>query len=202
MTPVAESYLLTCEVPLYYLKRTRLWSLLLGLASVALASSLLWMPPGGSGAQVTHPLAWWLLASLAALSGGILLWRSLGGDLLDVVGVRFRADGLEILWTHVPQLLALRIEKQTFLRWDELQDLVWYERGSEVALKQMLRIELRDKLGMRCTRVDVLVSDERNHSRCEKVLAYLPSSARLPDWLGGSGAPVRGCTPSRAAMSA
>ena len=186
MTPAPESFLLTCEVPLYYLKRTRLWSLLLGLASVSLASSLVWMPPAGSGPDATYPPELWLLASLSALLGCILLWRSLGGDLLDVVSVRFRPDGLEIHWTHVPQLLALRTEMQTFFRWEELGDLVWYERGSEVALKQMLRIELRDRLGERCTRVEVLVSDERNSNRCEKVLAYLPAHVRLPDWLGGS----------------
>jgi hypothetical protein len=202
MTPAPESFLLTCEVPLYYLKRTRLWSLLLGLASVSLASSLVWMPPAGRGALATYPPELWLLASLSALFGGILLWRGLGSDLLDVVGVRFRSDGIEIHWTHVPQLLALRAEQQTFFRWEELAELVWYERGNEVALKQMLRIELRDRIGARCTRVEVLVSDERNRNRCEKVLAHLPSQARLPDWLGGSSDAAQACSPSRAAMSA
>ncbi len=183
MGQLADAFHLTVDAPLYLVKRPRLWRLFFGLVSFPLGFSLLWIP------QAT---AYWQSKQLGDAQTAGLIFLLLGifyaamsaiNDLLHVHRISFSKRGMHLIWSHAPQIFGRRAQKERLFEWSDLGSLVWVESNHEHALAQHLEIEFKEEIGLSRGRIKVLVSDDRNADHCEKLIAFLPETLTVPEWL-------------------
>jgi hypothetical protein len=183
MGQIADAFHLTVDVPLYLVKRPRLWRLCFGLVSFPLGFSLLWIP------QAT---AYWQSKQIGDAQTAGLIFLLLGifyaaksalDELLHVHRVSFSKHGMHLIWSHAPQIFGCRVDKERLFHWSDLETLVWVESNHEHALAQHLEIELKQEIGLSRNRIKVLVSDDRNSEHCEKLMTFLPETFTAPEWL-------------------
>ena len=186
MGQLADAFHLTVDVPLYLVKRPRLWRLFFGLVSFPLGFSLLWIP------QAT---AYWQSKQLGDPQTAGVIFLLLGifyaamsaiNDLLYVHRISFSKRGMHLIWSHAPQIFGPRAQKERLFEWSDLGALVWIESNHEHALAQHLEIEFKEEIGLSRGRIKVLVSDDRNADHCEKLIAFLPETFTVPEWLNAA----------------
>ena len=183
MGQLADAFHLTVDVPLYLVKRPRLWRLFFGLVCFSLGFSFLWVP------QAT---AYWQSKQLGDPQTAGLIFLLLGifyaaksalNDLLYVHRISFSKNGVHLVWSHAPQIFGRRAQKERLFQWSDLDTLAWVESNHEHALTQHLEIEFKEIIGLNTSRIKVLVSDDRNADHCEKFIACLPDAFTVPEWL-------------------
>ena len=183
MGHLADSFHLTVGSPLDWVKRPRLWRLALGLTCFPLALSFLW-------ADSSH--AYWMAVSLGKphilgwvglLLATYLVVSAVASDLLHVHQVSFSKAGMHLTWSQVPGLLSERFQREKLFVWSELESLFWHEGESENDLQQHIKIQFKEDIGVRRSQLKILISDDRNPDRCEKLIAFLPEDFVAPEWI-------------------
>jgi len=64
-----------------------------------------------------------------------------------------------------------------------LESLFWHEGESENDLQQHIKIQFKEDIGVRRSQLKILISDDRNPDRCEKLIAFLPEDFVAPEWI-------------------
>lgn len=178
-----RSFQLDYGPPGSLVKRPRLWRLIIGLLCTASAAiAMAWISGWSNWAATTDT---GVRLSIGALGGGgiAMALNAVARDFLHIEWARFSSDGVHLRWSYVPHLWETRVEKELQLAWREVVHLEWQEGGLEHDLKQHLVLHLKTPLCHGHERLKLLVSDDRNVSQCEALMAHLPTSVETPCWL-------------------
>lgn len=183
MGQLVDAFDLTVDVPLYLVSRPRLSRLMFGLLCLPLGGLLLWHAQVAAYWQST-PLGDPQVAGLMALLVGIFyVVKSALDDLLHVHRISFSENGVRLVWSHAPKLCGQRTQKERVFQWSDLAAVAWIEGHQEHVLAQHLELAFKEKIGLSKRRIKVLVSDDRNPEHCEKLIAFLPHTFTIPEWL-------------------
>lgn len=183
MGPLADTFHLTVDVPLYLVNRPRLWRVVFGAACLPVGLALLWVEQVAASWHSTH-LGEAHIAGLALLLLGVFyIAKAVLNDLLHVHRLSFSKQGMHLVWSQVPQLYGARRQQERFFFWADLNALLWMEGSHEHTLAQHLQVEFKEQIGLRRNQIKVLVCDERNPVHCEKLIAFLPEDFVIPEWL-------------------
>lgn len=183
MGSVTDSFDVILEGPDLFAGRPRLRRLTWGVLCV-LGALLLW---GLQGTSV-----WWdraagadarMASGLLAAAGAALALHAATSQGYRLQQVRISAQGLRLVWSHVPRLGGPRIAQECFLGWDEVKSIEWLEGTQDHDFTQYLALELSGCVASRWHRLKLPVSDERSVDRCQALACWLPPGVAGPAWL-------------------
>jgi len=127
MAPLTRSFDLSHERPALPASGPRLWRLILGLACALAAAALV-------GSHLVSP-RWYgatlnevgFVSALLLIVGAALTVQALHSDLFRLHTASVHRHGMQLHWSHAPQLTGPLITDQHFVRWDEVVSLQWSE---------------------------------------------------------------------------
>jgi hypothetical protein len=183
MTPLTRSFDLSHEHPALPASGPRLWRLIFGLACALAAAVLI-------GSHLVNP--WWqgatvsevgFVSALLLIVGIASVVQALHSDLFRLHSASIHPNGMQLQWSHAPQLTGPLITDQRFVRWDEVFSIHWSEGQQDHDFRQLLELTLHQPLARHRNHLQLLVSEGRNLDRCIALMALLPESTARPDWI-------------------
>jgi len=183
MAPLTRSFDLSHERPALPASGPRLWRLILGIACALAAAALVGshlVSPRWHGAAVSEV---GFVGALLLIVGVALTVQALHSDLFRLHAASVHPHGMQLQWSHAPQLTGPLITDQRFVRWDEVVSIQWSEGQQDHDFRQLLELTLERPLARDRDHVQLLVSEGRNLDRCMALMALLPERAARPGWI-------------------